>query len=323
MNLKTTYLGLRLDNPIIVASSPFTMDLPRIEKMYKAGAGAVVLKSVFEEQVSNEAEYLSRYNDFPSAADYLNNYLEQEYLDSHLRLIEGAKKNVDIPVIASINCAMSDTWLDYARSIEQAGADALELNIFLLPTDSEETSEKIEARYLDIAAKVTEHLRIPVSVKLGIRFTNVLNICRELYYRKVKGVVMFNRFFEPDIDVDKMELIASDSLSERSELRNNLRTVGLCSPQLPHLDIAVSSGVHEGEDVVKSILTGAKAVQVCTALYRSGTDTIGRMKEFAAQWMERRGFSSIEEFRGLMSHKRLANEEVYERVQYMKFMPKK
>lgn len=323
MNLKTTYLGLDLDNPIIIGSSPFTMDLSRIEKMHNAGAGAVVLKSVFEEQVASEASFLQRYNDFSSAADYLKNYLEQGYLDSHLKLIEGTKRAVPIPVIASINCAMSDTWLDYARSIEQAGADALELNIFILPTDSEQKGEEIEKRYLAIAESVTAKLRIPVSVKLGIRFTNVLNICRELYYRRVKGVVMFNRFFEPDVNVDNMELVASDSLSERSELRNNLRTIGLCSPQLPKLDISVSSGVHKGEDVVKSLLMGARAVQICTALYRSGEGVIGEMNGFLGEWMERRGFSSIDEVRGLMSHKRLADEEVYERVQYMKFMPKK
>lgn len=322
MNLKVKYLGLELDNPIVVASSPFTMAVDRIERLQHAGAGAVVLKSVFEEQIMGEADYLARYNDHSIAADYLNNYLAQGYIDGHLKLISESKKKVDMPVIASINCRTSDKWIDYASSIEQAGADALELNIFLLPTSATDKAEDIEKHYLEIVEKVTEKINIPVSVKLGMRFTNVLDVCRELYYRNCKGVVMFNRFWEPDIDIEKMEMVAADSLSEHSELRNSLRSIGLCHPQLKELDIAVSSGVHTGEDVIKSILVGAKVTQVCTALYLSGVEVIGEMKKEVSAWMERRGIASVDEFRGLMSHKDYKDAELYERVQYMKFMPK-
>ena len=322
MNLKVNYLGLELSNPVIVASSPFTASVEKIIKLERAGAGAVVLKSVFEEQIMGEAAFLERYNDYPEAADYLQGYVGNEYLKGNLDMIAEAKRKVGIPIIASINCDTGGTWVEYAKAMEKAGADALELNIFFLPTSATATAKEIEDRYLDIVGSVTKELTIPVSVKLGARFTNVLAVCREIYYRGGKGVVMFNRFFEPDIDIDTMTTSAADSLSERSELRNNLRWVAMASAEVQPLDIAVTTGVHTGEDAVKAILAGAKAVEICTTLYQNGLDVIGRIKKDMEDWMYNHSFETVGEFRGRLNYKGVGDKEVFQRAQYMKFFPK-
>lgn len=322
MDLKVDYLGLALKNPIIASSSPFTMNIEGIEKLERKGIGAVVLKSIFEEQVGGEVSFLKAFNQYPEAADYLNHYVEDDYLKRHLELISIAKKSVNIPIIASINCLSKDSWIDYAKKIESAGADALELNIFILPVNMDESTASIENRYLDTISEVTSQLKIPVSVKISSSFTNVLGICKGLYYRGAKGVVMFNRFFEPDIDIDNMELINSDCLSCRCDLRASIRNVALCTTQLPALDVAVSTGVHSGEDAIKAILSGAKATQICSTLFRNGYGVIEEMKEFIARWMDRQGFESLAEFRGKLSSKKEDNLELYQRVQYMKFFPK-
>lgn len=322
MNLKVKYLGLELENPIIVASSPFTSSVDRIIQMERAGAGAVVLKSVFEEQIMGEAAFLERYNDYPEAADYLHGYIGNEYINGHLKMIAEAKRKVRIPIIGSINCQSEGRWLDYAKSMEEAGVDALELNIFFLPTDAATPAAEIEERYLHIVQSVASTLTIPVSVKLGMRFTNVLAVCRDIYYRGGRGVVMFNRFFEPDIDVDTMTITAADSLSERSELRNSLRWVSMASAEVSPLDIAVTSGVHTGEDVVKCLLAGAKAVEICTALYQKGEEVIEDMKQYLANWMYTHSFENVSDFCGRLNSKEIADKEAFQRVQYMKFFPK-
>lgn len=322
MNLKVKYLGLELDNPIIVASSPFTSSVDKIIQMERAGAGAVVLKSVFEEQIMGEASFLERYNDYPEAADYLHGYLGNEYINGHLSMISEAKKKVRIPIIGSINCQSEGRWLEYAKSMEKAGADALELNIFILPTDAQSSAAEIEERYLHIVQSVASELTIPVSVKLGMRFTNILALCREIYFRGGRGVVMFNRFFEPDIDVDTMTVTAADSLSEHSELRNNLRWVSMASAEVAPLDIAVTTGVHTGEDVVKCLLAGAKAVEICTALYNDGDGVIEAMKTYLGDWMYNHSFESIPDFCGRLNYREVHDKEVFQRVQYMKFFPK-
>ena len=323
MNLNVNYLGLNLTSPVIVASSPFTTSADKICQLEEHGAGAVVLKSVFEEQIDGESAFLERFSDYPEAADYLKGYLTDDYLKQHLNIISEAKRRVRIPVIASINCDTLGSWADYAKSIESAGADALELNIYILPSDLNQEAAAIEKRYVEIVEAVTSKLNIPVSVKLGMRFTNVLNVAREIYYRNARGVVLFNRFFEPDIDIENIDIVASsDMVSAHAELRNSLRTVALCAPQLPMLDIAVSTGVHAGEDVVKSLLVGAKAVEVCSALYMNGISAIGEMNDFVQQWMLRQGFETISDFCGKLSYKGSDENELYQRAQYMRYFPR-
>lgn len=320
-NIETTYLGLRLKSPVIAASSPFTSKVDRIVELEKAGVGAVVLKSIFEEQIAGEAASLEQYSDYPEAAEYLERYIGGDYVQGFVDMIKELKGRVSIPVIASINCASDGAWIDYARTIEQAGADAIELNIFIQPHAADLTAQQVENVYADIVGDVVKKVKIPVSVKLSYRFTNVFNVASGLYNRGAKGFVLFNRMFEPDIDIDRMEVVAAAPLSEASELRNSIRSIAFASSLMPQVDFVVSTGVHTGEDVVKCLLAGAKAVQVCTALYNDGMKVVGEMNSAVAAWMEDHGYDTVKDFRGLMNARLAPNSDAYGRVQYMRFFP--
>ena len=321
--MKATYLGLELDSPVVVSSSPYTATLANIEQCAAAGAGAVVLKSIFEEQILHHAASLEQYSDSPygDASDYLQRYLGEDYKAGFLRLVSEARRATAVPVIASINCiASAEAWTDYAVSMEQAGAAALELNIFLQPTDRHRSAQELEQEYADVVRRVAEAVKIPVSVKLPMRLTNVLAVADSLLARGARGVVMFNRFFEPDIDVERMTFVNGDPFSEPAELRNVLRSVALCTTAVPQLDVSVSTGVHDGEAAVKALLCGANAVQICSAIHEKGYGVIVDINRFIDLWAERHGFESLAEFRGKMNYGN-AESDVYQRVQYMKYFP--
>jgi dihydroorotate dehydrogenase (fumarate) len=320
-NLETTYMGLKLTSPIVAASSPFTSKVDRIVKLADAGIGAVVLKSIFEEQIAGEAASMERFSDYPEAADYLSRYVGADYVGGFISMIEQLKKQVAIPVIASINCTSEGTWTEYARTIERAGADALELNIFIQPHTTELSGAEVEALYARIVESVVAQVSIPVSVKLASRFTNVFNVASSLYNRGARGFVLFNRLFEPDIDIDQMEVTASAALSAAGELRNSIRSVAFASSLMPQVDFAVSTGVLSGDDVIKSLLAGARVTQICTALYNGGTQVVGEMNSRIAYWMAEHGYDTIEQFRGLLNARLAPNSDTYGRVQYMRFFP--
>lgn len=318
--MKAKYLGLELSSPVIVSSSPYTSTVQHVEQCARQGAGAVVLKSIFEEQILREAASLERMQGYGDAGEYLERYLGDAYKNEYLQLVAGAVAT-GVPVIASINCVgAGDAWVEYARSMQQAGAAALELNIFLLPTDRHASAQQLEQAYADIVRKVAAEVTIPVSVKLPMRLTNVLAVGDALLARGARGVVLFNRFFEPDIDIEKMSFVAGDPFSEPSELRNVLRSTALCAHALPQLDVAVSTGVHDGEAAVKALLCGAAAVQVCTAIHRHGYEAIGTIARFIDEWAARHGFDTLDAFRGRMDYGS-AEGDVYQRVQYMKYFP--
>lgn len=318
--MKAKYLGLELSSPVIVSSSPYTSTVQHVEQCARQGAGAVVLKSIFEEQILREAASLERMQGYGDAGEYLERYLGDAYKNEFLQLVQGAAAT-GVPVIASINCVgAGDAWVEYARSMQQAGAAALELNIFLLPTDRHASAQQLEQAYADIVRKVAAEVTIPVSVKLPMRLTNVLAVGDALLARGARGVVLFNRFFEPDIDIEKMCFVAGDPFSEPSELRNVLRSTALCAHALPQLDVAVSTGVHDGEAAVKALLCGAAAVQVCTAIHLHGYEAIGTISRFVDEWAARHGFDTLNAFRGRMDYG-LAEGDVYQRVQYMKYFP--
>ncbi|MEG1664038.1 MAG: dihydroorotate dehydrogenase-like protein [Mucinivorans sp.] len=317
--LETRYLGLLLKSPIIVSSSPFTANLENIKKAEAAGAGAVVVKSIFEEQILSEIVSVDSYADYPEAADYLKSYIMENSLGLYLELIQAAKHECRIPIIASINCTAKGDWINFARVMENAGADALELNIFQLPTNKELSSEQIQKNYLEIVAMVRDAVTIPVSVKLAQNFTNPLEIVRELYYRNIKGVVLFNRFYTPDIDIEQRTMTSGGVWSGTSELGNVIRWSGLVSGNLPLVDVAASSGVHTGEDAVKVMLSGAKAVQVCTALHNGGYEAITAMNLFIDEWMRRSGFEQTTEFIGHLSSSNVRDTKAYERTQFMRY----
>ncbi len=317
--LETTYLGIKLKNPLVVSSSGLTSNIESIKKLENAGAGAIVLKSLFEEQILHEAGSLSVHSDYPEAEDYLKAYITSNNVENYLELISTAKKTVNIPVIASINCISASKWVDFASRIQEAGADALEVNVFVLPTNIKKKSDEYEQIYLTLAEKLKEIITIPFAFKVGFHFTSPLNILEQLWFRNVKGVVLFNRFFAPDFDIEKMKVVPAEVFSNPSDLRDTLRWVGITSHLLPKIDISASTGVHSGKELVKMLLAGATTVQVCSALYKHGHEHLTGMLEFLNSWMDKKGYKTIDEIRGIMNYGKIGDPTVYERSQFMRY----
>lgn len=294
VNLSAEYLGLTLRNPIIVSSCGLTSDVRGIKNLENAGAGAVVLKSLFEEQINYEALHLESYGtEYPEAVDYIDHYTRDHTLAKYIALIEGAKRQCKIPVIASVNCMKGGEWTGFAKEVEKAGADALELNIFFLPLDKEEISVDIEKRYLSVVEEVASGISIPLAVKISNHFTNPLNIAKEAFFRGAKGMVMFNRFYEPDINIHKMEIIPADIMSEPAEIRGLIRWIGMSSALFPLIDFSATTGIHTGESVIKLLLAGAKTTQICSVLYKEGAGVIGKMLKTLEEWMEESDRKSV------------------------------
>ena len=318
ISLATSYLGLTLRSPLIVSSSGLTNSVEKIRKFEELGAGAVVLKSLFEEQINYEAGVLVENGLSPEAHDYITGYSKSNALEEYLKLIEEAKKAVKIPVIASINCMSVSEWVSFARDIENAGADALELNIFFVASDMERSSEKFEKLYNDLVVKIKEVTSIPLSIKIGYQFTNLVGMVNNLYVRGAKGVVLFNRFYEPDIDIENLKLTTSGVFSSPADIRLSLRWVGIISDKVGKIDIAASTGIHDGKAAIKQILAGAKAIQVCSVLYKKGEEQVKVITDELATWMSKKGFKTIEEFRGKLNYHNIPDPSVYERSQFMK-----
>ena len=320
-NLETTYLGLKLKNPVIVASSGLTNSVEKIKKLRDAGAGAVILKSLFEEQIIHEVDSFiqsSAGTDYPEAFDYIKEYSRENSVAAYLKLLKEAREAVDIPVIASINCFSSDEWIDFAQQIEQAGADAIELNLFVLNTDKNSDASVYEQTYYEVAEMVSKVVSIPVAMKLGDYFSNLVAVVNKLSVTGAKGVVLFNRFFEPDIDIQNLTITSSGVFSSPADIRRSLRWVAIVSDKVKNIDIAASTGVHDGEAVIKQLLAGAKAVQVCSSVYKGGPKAITLMLKKLEAWMDEKKFASIEDFRGLMNYGKIKDPVVYERAQFMK-----
>ncbi len=321
-DLSVTYAGLTLKSPVIVSSSGLTSSVERIKKIANAGAGAVVLKSLFEEQIQYEVGELIGGADYPEALDYINTYARDNSVQQYLKLISDSKKAVDIPVMASINCHSASEWTDFAFEIEEAGADAVELNIYYPGINPEKDPREYEKVYLDIVDEVQKKVKIPVVIKLGSHFTNLAWFVHQLQIRKVAAVVLFNRFYAPDIDPETMTMGAAEVLSTPAEIRNSLRWVGIISSKIDKIDIAASTGVHSGLGVIKQLLAGAEAVQICSVLYRNGVDYTKNIVNEVKNWMEKKQYWNIEEFRGKMNYSNLADPETYERAQFIKYFSK-
>jgi dihydroorotate dehydrogenase (fumarate) len=318
-NLSTNYLGLTLRSPLIVSSSGLTSSADKIKKLGDLGAGAVVLKSLFEEQINHEAGALVEDGLSPEAHDYVTRYSRADALESYLKLIEEAKKVTNIPVIASINCMSVSEWVSFAKDIENAGADALELNVFFVASEISQSSDKYEEGYSELITHVKEVTRLPLSVKIGHYFTNLVNFVNKLYHRGARGVVLFNRFYEPDIDIEKMEITTSGVFSSPADIRHTLRWVGIISDKVSKIDVAASTGVHDGKAAIKQILAGASAVQICSVLYEKGIQELSVMNTEIDQWMQKKGFGSIDQFKGKLNYKNISNPSLYERSQFMKY----
>lgn len=325
-SLETKYMGLNLKNPIVVASSGLTNSLEKIKNLENAGAGAIVLKSIFEEQINNEVSHLINrdpQNLYPEAEDYIWNYTRNNSITRHLSLLSEAKKKLTIPIIASINCVSSAEWTVFAKEFEDAGADALELNIFMVPTDRFKSSAEIEEMYLKIVSQIKKQVKIPLSVKIGFYFTNLVAMADRLMAHGASALVLFNRFYEPDINIEKLEIVPSEIFSSPSDIRRSLRWTGLISSQLPKVEIAASTGIHDGEAVIKQLLAGAQVTQVCSSVYINGTSVIERMLNDLRDFMWKNSFEKIEEFRGRLSYRTIPDPMLYERAQFMKYFTTK
>lgn len=322
-NLETTYLGLNLKNPLVAASSGLTNSVEKIIELEKAGIGAVVLKSIFEEQINGEVTSMlskdTQNAGYPEAEDYIKGYLRDNTIKKHIELIETAKKAVNIPIIASINCVSADEWTTFAKDFQDAGVDALELNIFYIPTDRHEKPGVVEQLYIDVLRKVKMQVSIPIAVKFGIYHSNILGMADKLKANGASGIVMFNRFYEPDINIDTLQITSSEVFSSPADIRRSLRWVGMVSSAVTHLDIAASTGIHDSNAVIKQLLAGAQVAQLCSTLYLNGVKVIPEMLDGISDFMKKWNFKKIDDFRGRLSYKNIPDPMLYERSQFMKY----
>jgi len=339
--LETTYLGLKLKNPIIAGSSGLTNSLDNLREMEKNGAGAVVIKSIFEEQINAETQKLIKsgngdmkaWNEtfenviagkdyyYKEALEYVSNFAQQNALTDYLKFLESAKKAVNIPVIASINCVSSYEWAFFAKKIEETGVDALELNIYLLPSYFGKEMDVIENIYIDIIKEVKKYISIPLSVKIGYYFSSLAESVKRISESGISGIVLFNRPFNPDIDIDKLEFNAHNIFSNPAEYSHTLRWTGILSGRIG-CEISASTGVHDYTSAVKMLLTGAQTVQLASVLYQEGIGQIAEIVNGIEKWMDQHQFNDIENFRGKMALKNVENPASYERVQFMKHYSK-
>ena len=321
-NLDTTYLSLALKSPIVVSSNPLTMELDNLRHMATAGAGAIVLYSLFEEQITlSEMGYASYYdrhqNELPEALRHVAQMPEYNHgAGSYLAHIYQAKQTVSVPVIASLNGYHSSGWTRYARLIEAAGADALELNIYYLATKSHMSAAEVEQMYVDLVRDVAQTVQIPVAVKLSPYFSALPNVVRRLVSAGAHGLSLFNRFYQPDFDIESRAIVPSLDLSTSNELRLRLRWVALLAGQID-ADLAITGGVHSVEDVVKGLMAGAQVTMIASAVLKNGIDYLQILTDDLNAWLDRHHIESLAEIRGCLSHVQTGDSAALERANYL------
>jgi len=318
-DISVKYLGLDLPSPVVASSSGLTNRIKGIQRCANAGAGAIVLKSLFEEQIESSLEVRGEVDVtmHPEAEQYMTQMGMHLGPQKYLELIEEAKRTVDIPVIASMNCISGKWWGDYGRQIEAAGADALELNIAIMPRQESESSDSIEKRYLRIVERVRKQVDIPIAVKIGPYFSSLIRFAVDLRKAGASALVLFNRFYQMDIDIEAESLSPGYQFSTPEEIYTSLRWISVLSYDVG-CQLAASTGVHTAAGVIKQLLAGADCVQVCSTIYRNGIETITAINEELAAWMDRKKYGKISDFQGKLSQSNSDNPEAYERLQYIK-----
>jgi dihydroorotate dehydrogenase (fumarate) len=325
MNLTTSYLGLSLKNPVMPGASPLVDKLDNVRRLEDAGAAAIVLHSLFEEQITNDqiAEFAHTEHPAESFSEAVSYFPKMDDYalgpDRYLNQISRIKESVDVPVIASLNGISMGGWIDHARLIENAGADALELNVYYIATDPDEPGTAVEKRTLDILTAVKDSVTIPVAVKLSPFFSSPGHFAKQLDALGAAGVILFNRFYQPDIDIEALEATHRLDLSNSTELRLRLRWAAILHGHLK-ADIAVSGGVHTVEDIIKAIMCGASAVQVVSCLLKHGPSHIGELISGLSRWLEDHEYRSVEEMRGSMSLRHCPDPSVFERANYLRVL---
>lgn len=316
--LNTKFAGLDLKSPVIVGSNSQTANVDKLVEFEKAGAGAVVLKSLFEESISREIAANST-DEHPEAYDYIASYLGEKALSDYIELIKEAKSRCTIPVIASIACHSDGKWEEFSKRIEDAGADALELNIMTLSTSRNYVPGTFEKMHESIVANVTSLVKIPVIVKIGSNLSNPVALCDKLYANGAKAVVLFNRFYPTDIDVDKLSFTMANPFTTSSDLSLSTRWTGLVSASVPALDVAVSGGADSWKGVAKAILSGAAAVEVASAVIKGGAQWITETLDGLLKWQEGKGFESVSAYKGKMNASDPDNADKLMRTQFLKY----
>lgn len=316
---ETKFAGLNLKSPIIIGSSGLTNSAEKNKELERSGAGAVVLKSLFEEQITMQSDWMLENSSYPEANDYIRNYVKSNEIADYIKLIQESKQQCSIPVIASINCYKPDSWVDFAHQIEMAGADAIELNVFAFNTEINTGLDFLEDTYTRILDKVREKVNIPVIIKMSRMFSNIVEMVNRLYAHGASGVVLFNRFYQPDIDINKLQMVSGQVFSSHMDIAETLRWTGIISGRVPQIPIASSTGIQDWEDVVKCILAGASAVEVCSTVYQHGHEIISQMKRSMEEWMHSINYKTIDDFRGKLNYAGIPDPSLYERVQFMKY----
>jgi len=316
--LMTSFAGLNLNSPIIIGSSGLTNTPEKNTALEKAGAGALVLPSIFEEQIEIQM-HKEIWTDCPKARNYILNSANEMQLEDYLKLISDSKELCHIPIIASINCYRENGWIDFVRRIETAGADAIELNIYGLNTEIDQPENSIEDIYLRITQKVKSLVNIPVIVKMSKYFSHIVKLTNDLQKAGADGIVLFSRFYQPDIDIHLMQTNSGYVFSSNSEIADALRWTFLVSSKLPDISIASCTGIHDWEDIVKCILCGASTVELCSTVYENGNEIIQAMNRSIEEWMATKNFKSIEEIKRKINFGGFQDPSLYERIQFMKY----
>jgi dihydroorotate dehydrogenase (fumarate) len=323
MDLTTTYLGLNLEHPIVPSASPLSQSLDSIRRLEDARAPAIVMYSLFEEQIEGESHLLDHYLTYgaESFAEALNYFPEMQSYnvgpDAYLDLIHNAKAAVDIPIIGSLNGASTGGWVEYAHYIQEAGADALELNLYYIATDPMWCGAEVEQMYLDVVQAVKANVTIPVAVKVGPYFSSFANMAFRLVEAGADGLVIFNRFYQPDFDLDQLTVIPNLVLSSRHELRLPLRWVAILHGRVP-ASLAATSGIHRAADVLKMLMVGADVTCLCSVLMRHGVKQIAVVEGEMRTWMEQHEYESVQQLKGSLSQRKCDDPSAYERAQYMR-----
>ncbi|MFQ5876463.1 MAG: dihydroorotate dehydrogenase-like protein [Acidobacteriota bacterium] len=323
MDLSTRYLGLELGNPLVPSASPLSESIDSLRRMEDAGASAVVLQSLFEEQIEQEARTLDHYLSHGAESYYesLSYFPEQPHVqfgpDEYLDHVRRAREAVAIPVIASLNGSSAGGWTDYARRIEEAGASALELNLYDIPADPRVSSEEVESRHLEVVRRVRAAVRLPLAVKIGPYFSAMAHMARRLAEAGADGLVLFNRFYQPDIHLEELEVRPNVLLSTPQAMRLPLRWIAILSGRVP-CSLAATGGIHTHEDALKMVLAGADVTMLCSALLRHGIDHLGTVLEGMREWLEEHEYASLEQMKGSMSHRACPDPTAFERLNYMR-----
>ena len=322
MDTKTKYLGLELKSPIIVGSCGLTADVDKMVQMEKAGAGAVVLKSVFEEQIiydiKRNTHMVAPTDTYGDSYEYIAMHVADDSLEKHFNMIREAKSKLSIPVIGSINCFSYETWLNYAKRFEESGCDALELNMAILPYETSLSANDIERTYTQIINALRKSVSIPISVKVGSYFTDMAKSLQQISWMGTDGVTLFNKSVQVDIDIESETLKNASYLSVHEDMYNTLRWMALMSKKM-RCDLSASTGVYTADDVVKMLLAGASSVQVVSCLYKNGIDTLKELNDGLQAWMQKKGYENIAAFRGKLAVQPADKASIAMRTQFMKY----